>query len=75
MTGQRRANWEAKLDAVIYAHRGVVAQMLDAEALTRRNEIMALRERLKRAEVRLTLQAVALILCGLGGILLAVLHG
>ena len=59
MSGQRRANWEAKLDAVIDAHRDVVAQMLEAEALTRRNEVLALRERLEW-EFNLKLAGLAL---------------
>ena len=39
MSGARRANWDAKLDAVVDAHRSQVAAMLDDEAEVRERRI------------------------------------
>ena len=64
MTGQRRANWEAKLAEEVASSE---------DRLSR--EMVPMYERLERAEIKLRLQAVALILLGLGGILMAVRHG
>ena len=53
MSGARRANWEAKLDAVVDAHREQVGELLEDETNSRRREISLVLVRLMEAENKL----------------------
>jgi hypothetical protein len=72
MSGQRRANWESKLDAAIDAHRDDVARQLDDEATIRSQHVGVLTDRIELLRGQLWRVKSGLIFCGITVTLLAI---
>jgi hypothetical protein len=72
MSGQRRAKLESKLAEELAAVEVRVTERIDGEDMSRRNEFVALRERLERAEFNLRLCGVGLVIMIVSAVIQAV---